>query len=71
PQTNKQMLALQYRMHEKIMQSITPFYAQEENGLQCGLPDSDSARDHGLEGLFVKRDDHLLWIDILTEKPYL
>lgn len=71
PQTHKQMLALQYRMHEKIMQSITPFYAQEENGLQCGLPDSDSARDHGLEGQFVKRDDHLLWIDIPTEKPYL
>ncbi len=71
PQTHKQMLALQYRMHEKIMQSITPFYEQEENGLQCGLPDSDSARDHGLEGQFVKRDDHLLWIDIPTEKPYL
>lgn len=42
PSTHKQMLALQYRMHEKIMQSITPFYAKEENGLQCGLPDSDA-----------------------------
>ncbi|MEA0553865.1 AAA domain-containing protein [Lysinibacillus irui] len=71
PPTHKQMLALQYRMHEKIMQSITPFYAKEENGLQCGLPDSDAARDHGLEGQFVKRHDHLLWIDIPTEKPYL
>lgn len=71
PPTHKQMLALQYRMHEKIMQSITPFYAKEENGLQCGLPDSDAARDHGLEGQFVKRDDHLLWIDMPTEKPYL
>ncbi|WNN76652.1 DEAD/DEAH box helicase family protein [Lysinibacillus capsici] len=71
PPTHKQMLALQYRMHEKIMQSITPFYAEEENGLQCGLPDSDAARDHGLEGQFIKRDDHLLWIDIPTEKPYL
>ena len=28
-------------------------------------------RDHGLEGQFIKRDDHLLWIDIPTEKPYL
>lgn len=27
--------------------------------------------DHGLEGQFVKREDHLLWIDIPTEKPYL
>lgn len=71
PQTHKQMLALQYRMHEKIMHSITPFYAKEENGLQCGLPDSDAARDHCLEGQFVNRDDHLLWVDIPTEKPYL
>ena len=71
PHTHKQMLALQYRMHEKIMHSITPFYAKEENGLQCGLPDSDVARDHCLEGQFVSRDDHLLWIDIPTEKPYI
>lgn len=71
PSTHKQMLALQYRMHEKIMHSITPFYAKEENGLQCGLPDSDAARDHGLEGQFVGRDDHLLWIDMPTEKPFL
>ncbi|MFJ7668627.1 AAA domain-containing protein [Lysinibacillus sp. NPDC097195] len=71
PSTHKQMLALQYRMHEKIMHSITPFYAKEENGLQCGLPDSDAARDHGLEGQFVDRDDHLLWIDMPTEKPFL
>ncbi|MFJ7407968.1 MULTISPECIES: DEAD/DEAH box helicase [unclassified Lysinibacillus] len=71
PPTHKQMLALQYRMHEKIMHSITPFYAKEENGLQCGLPDSDLARDHGLQGKFVNRDDHLLWIDMPTEKPFL
>lgn len=71
PSTHKQMLALQYRMHEKIMHSITPFYAKEENGLQCGLPDSDAARDHGLEGQFVGRDDHLLWIDMPAEKPFL
>lgn len=71
PSTHKQMLALQYRMHEKIMHSITPFYDKEENGLQCGLPDSDAARDHGLEGQFVGRDDHLLWIDMPAERPFL
>ncbi|MFJ7737190.1 AAA domain-containing protein [Lysinibacillus sp. NPDC097287] len=70
PATHKQMLAIQYRMHEKIMNSITPFYAHEENGLQCGLPDSDVARDHGLEGEFVSREDHLMWIDIPDEKPF-
>ncbi|MGN4126851.1 AAA domain-containing protein [Lysinibacillus sphaericus] len=71
PATHKQMLALQYRMHEKIMHSITPFYAKEESGLQCGLQDSDVVRDHGLEGQFIGRDDHLLWVDMPTEKPYL
>ncbi|KOS66464.1 DNA helicase [Lysinibacillus contaminans] len=70
PATHKQMLAIQYRMHEKIMNSITPFYEQEESGLRCGLPDSDVARDHCLEGQFVSRDDHLMWIDIPDEKPY-
>ena len=70
PPTHKQMLAIQYRMHEKIMNSITPFYEHEENGLKCGLPDSDALRDHGLEGQFVRRDDHLMWIDIPDEKPF-
>lgn len=54
PPTHKQMLALQYRMHEKIMQSITPFYAKEENGLQCGLPDSDAASGSWLRGSICK-----------------
>ncbi|CAM5416396.1 DNA helicase OS=Lysinibacillus sphaericus OX=1421 GN=LS41612_20625 PE=4 SV=1 [Lysinibacillus sphaericus] len=40
--------------------------------MQCGLPDSDAARDHGLEGQFVGRDRHyLLWIDMPAERPFL
>lgn len=71
PSTHKQMLALQYRMHENIMQSIVPFYAQEQDGLQCGLTDSDSVRDHKLTGQFIQRNDHLLWLDTPTKSPYL
>ncbi|WP_277585275.1 DEAD/DEAH box helicase [Psychrobacillus antarcticus] len=70
PKTGKTMLAIQYRMHESIMETITPFYEEENYQLQCGLVDSDTARDHLLESRFVKRKDHLLWLDMPNEKPY-
>lgn len=70
PATNKQMLAIQYRMHEKIMAGITPFYAHEQGGLRCGLPNSDEVRDHLLDGRFMQRSDHLLWIDLPNKAPY-
>ncbi|MCZ8538726.1 DEAD/DEAH box helicase [Psychrobacillus psychrodurans] len=70
PKTSKTMLAIQYRMHESIMETITPFYEEENYRLQCGLADSDTARDHLLESRYVKRKDHLLWLDMPSEKPY-
>lgn len=70
PATNKQMLAIQYRMHENIMAGIAPFYAQEQGGLRCGLANSDEARDHLLDGRFMSRKDHLLWLDIPNQAPY-
>lgn len=70
PKTSKTMLAIQYRMHESIMETITPFYEEENYRLQCGLVDSDSARDHLLKSRYVNRKDHLLWIDMPNEKPY-
>ncbi len=70
PRSNKQMLAIQYRMHEKIMQTIAPFYQNENDSLKCGLPDSDALRDHKLESKFITRNDHLLWFDIPNESPY-
>ena len=63
PKQNKTMLSIQYRMHEKIMQTIAPFYKEENYQLQCGLPDSDKLRDHLLESSKITRDDHLLWLD--------
>lgn len=70
PKSNKQMLAIQYRMHENIMKTIAPFYENEDNHLQCGLENSDQVRDHHLEGHYVKRDDHLIWLDMPSRKPY-
>lgn len=70
PNTNKTMLAIQYRMHENIMEAIAPFYEQENDRLQCGLPDSDSARDHLLESQLFNRDNHLLWLDIPNEAGF-
>ena len=70
PKTNKTMLAIQYRMHENIMETITPFYEEENYRLQCGLVDSDAMRDHLLDSHYVKRRDHLLWLDMPNEKQY-
>jgi len=70
PKTSKTMLAIQYRMHESIMETITPFYEEENYRLQCGLVNSDSVRDHQLESRYVNRKDHLLWIDMPNEKSY-
>lgn len=70
PQQNKTMLAIQYRMHKNIMSTIAPFYQNETEGLQCGLEDSDAARDHFLETPVITRDNHLLWLDIPNNKAH-
>ncbi|MBP3951604.1 DEAD/DEAH box helicase [Bacillus suaedae] len=70
PKSNKTMLAIQYRMHENIMETITPFYEQENEHLQCGLTDSDSQRDHLLESEHIQRENHLLWLDMPNEPTF-
>ncbi len=70
PTSNKTMLAIQYRMHETIMETIAPFYKQENEQLQCGLTNSDVDRDHLLESPLIKRDSHLMWIDMPNEPSY-
>ncbi|WP_431026810.1 DEAD/DEAH box helicase [Lysinibacillus sp. LZ02] len=70
PKANKTMLAIQYRMHENIMQTIAPFYKNESDELQCGLSDSDALRDHQLETTHFNRNHHLLWFDVPNEKSY-
>ena len=69
PKQNKTMLGIQYRMHETIMETITPFYEDGNYRLQCGITDSNVERDHGVESRYVKRNDHLLWFD-MPNKPH-
>lgn len=70
PKQNKTMLSIQYRMHEKIMQTIAPFYKEGNYELQCGLSDSDNMRDHLLESPLFSRSDHVLWFDTPNEPPF-
>jgi hypothetical protein len=70
PEANKTMLAIQYRMHADIMETISPFYKGENMQLQCGLQDSDRERDHLLESATVKRSNHLMWLDLPNEPAY-
>ncbi|WML50506.1 AAA domain-containing protein [Neobacillus sp. PS3-34] len=70
PKTNKTMLAIQYRMHENIMETITPFYKQENEVLQCGLTNSDQDRDHKLVSPLIQRQNHLLWLDMPNEPAF-
>lgn len=70
PKQNKTMLGIQYRMHEKIMQTITPFYEEGDYALQCGIENSNDERDHLLTSRDINRENHLLWFDIPNEKPF-
>lgn len=70
PSSNKKMLGIQYRMHEKIMKTIASFYDNGQDSLHCGLPDSDVMRDHKLSGQYIDREDHLVWFDLPNEPPY-
>lgn len=70
PKNNKTMLAIQYRMHENIMATITQFYEQENQRLLCGLTDSDGERDHMLVSPLIKRNHHLLWLDMPNEPAF-
>lgn len=70
PKQNKTMLGIQYRMHESIMETITPFYEEGNYRLQCGLTDSDAMRDHLIDSQYIKREDHLLWFDMPNEPKY-
>ncbi len=70
PKQNKTMLGIQYRMHESIMQTITPFYEEGDYSLQCGLTDSDTVRDHMIDSHYIGRKDHLLWFDMPNKPAY-
>jgi superfamily I DNA and/or RNA helicase len=67
PDEFKATLKIQYRMHDDIMNAISHFYEDEDKdstGLISGIEDPDRDRDHGIEGRFIRRNHHLLWIDV-------
>lgn len=71
---HKQTLRIQYRMHDTIMKTISQFYEGPTHdssfGLSCGIVDSDSERDHFLDGQYVKRGQHLMWFDLPNEAEF-
>lgn len=64
PDSLRERLTIQFRMHPDIMKMINHFY---EGQLECGNPDKE--RKHHLEfkGLLSK-NDHLLWIDTTDDE---
>ena len=64
PESLRERLNIQFRMHPDIMKMINYFY---ERQLTCGNPEAE--RPHGIEfkGLLSKKD-HVLWIDTTDDE---
>ena len=64
PESLRERLNIQFRMHPDIMKMINYFY---EGQLTCGNPDAE--RPHGIEfkGLLSQKD-HVLWIDTTDDE---
>ncbi|WML88730.1 AAA domain-containing protein [Thiothrix subterranea] len=68
PDSLRERLNIQFRMHHDIMRMINFFY---EGQLECGNP--DAARLHGIEfktinNRLLGKNDHLLWIDTTNDE---
>lgn len=68
PDSLRERLNIQFRMHPDIMRMINFFY---EGQLECGNP--DAIRPHGLEfktlnNRLLSKNDHLLWIDTTNDE---
>ena len=59
PETIKQRLTIQYRMHPIIMGAINQFY---DHRLQCGILEPDKQRAHNLAGKVIQENHHLIWV---------
>ena len=53
------------------METINPFYRENNYGLECGLADSNKDRDHLLDGKLFKRGQHIIWYDMPNEQGFL
>ncbi len=68
PDSLRQRLDIQFRMHPDIMRMINFFY---EGRLSCGNP--DLVREHNIEfksknNVLLKKEDHVLWIDTTDDE---
>ncbi|QEY26361.1 AAA domain-containing protein [Neisseria zalophi] len=69
PESLRERLDIQFRMHPDIMRMINYFY---ENKLTCGNP--DLPRPHNLTFItenndrLLKKEDHLLWVDTTNDE---
>jgi hypothetical protein len=68
PETLRERLNIQFRMHPDIMRLVNFFY---EGQLECG--NSEALRSHGLEfktlnNHLLRKDDHVLWIDTTNDE---
>ena len=58
PESIKNMLTIQYRMHPQIMGAINQFY---EDNLECGLTNPDEQRRHNLADSNFQNNNHIVW----------
>jgi superfamily I DNA and/or RNA helicase len=61
PNSLKETLTIQYRMHPEIMHAVNNFYM--DSPLTCGIKNPDDARAHGIAFGNCDKNRHLLWID--------
>ncbi|MBE8988554.1 translation initiation factor IF-2 N-terminal domain-containing protein [Nostoc sp. LEGE 12450] len=64
----KKMLNIQYRMHPIIMGAINQFY---DGKLECGIWEPDTKRAHNLASKIIKESQHLIWVKMPIDNPFL
>ena len=72
---NKVMLNTQYRMHSSIMNCINQFYKDNSGdknqvGLISGVKNEEEEKNHNIDIKYIKKENHLMWIDIPLNNNY-
>ena len=67
PESIKQRLTIQYRMHPIIMGAINQFY---DHRLQCGILEPDKQRAHNLAGNIIQENNHLIWVKMPLQQGF-
>lgn len=67
PESIKQRLTIQYRMHPYIMGAINQFY---DHSLRCGIIEPEKVRSHNLAGDIIRENHHLIWVKMPQEQRF-